>query len=336
MHLHLSLHQDVCADVIAFALAWAVRGGKDGIDRATGGYHGDADATSTTPPRGRGVIDVVADPIRRTRTHGFDARVAAPARVYDYWLGGKDNFAADRIAGEAAIDAYPAIRLSARANRAFLKRAVSFLAAEQGVRQFLDIGAGLPTVCNTHEIAQSIAPASRVVYVDNDPMVVCHAQALLSSTPQGITACVGADLRDTAAVLTQAAEDLDFTRPVAVMLLAVLDHIPDLDQARGAVARLMAAVPAGSFLVISHAASDIDTEEAAEMIGCLNRHLAERNYVGRPRDVVARFFDGLELAEPGVVKVTQWHPRSWMEARGPTSLWGGVARRADASVTSSA
>ena len=273
------------------------------------------------------MICVVADPIPRTRTRGFDARVAASARVYDYWLGGKDNFAADRIAGEAAIDVYPAIRFSARANRAFLTRTVSYLAGERGIRQFLDIGAGLPTACNTHEVAQSIAPASRIVYVDNDPMVVCHAQALLSSAPQGIAACVGADLRDTAAVLALAAEDLDFTRPVAVMLLAVLDHIPDLDQARRSVARLMAAVPAGSFLVISHAASDIDPDEAADMIGCLNQHLAECNYIGRPRDVVARFFDGLELVEPGVVKVTQWHPQSWMEARGPASLWGGMARQ---------
>jgi hypothetical protein len=275
--------------------------------------------------RGRGVICMVADPIHRTRTRGFNARVAAPARVYDYWLGGKDNFAADRIAGEAAIEAYPAIRFSARANRAFLLRTVSYLAGEQGIRQFLDVGAGLPTACNTHEVAQSIAPASRIVYVDNDPMVLCHARALLTSTPEGITAYVDADLREVAAVLTQAAEALDFTRPVAIILLAVLDLIPDLDQARSIVASLMAAVPPGSFLVISHAASDIDPAETTEMIGRLNEHLAEGNYIGRPRDVVARFFDGLELVEPGVVKVTQWQPRSWLEARGPAFLWGGVA-----------
>jgi O-methyltransferase involved in polyketide biosynthesis len=240
-------------------------------------------------------------------------------------VGGKDNFAADRIAGEAAIEAYPAIRFSARANRAFLLRTVSYLSGEQGIRQFLDVGAGLPTACNTHEVAQSIAPASRVVYVDNDPMVLCHARALLTSTPEGITAYVDADLREVAAVLTQAAEALDFTRPVAIILLAVLDLIPDLDQARSIVASLMAAVPPGSFLVISHAASDIDPAETAEMIGRLNEHLAEGNYIGRPRDVVARFFDGLELVEPGVVKVTQWQPRSWLEARGPAFLWGGVA-----------
>jgi hypothetical protein len=268
---------------------------------------------------------MVASPSRRPRARAFDARVAAPARVYDYWLGGKDNFAADRIAGEAAIDAYPAIRCSARANRAFLMRTVSYLADARGIRQFLDIGAGLPAAYNTHEVAQAIAPESRIAYVDNDPMVLCHARALLSSTPQGMTAYVDADLRDTAAVLTEAAEALDFTRPVAVMLLAVLDHIPDLDQARCTVASLMAAVPPGSFLVISHAASDIDPEKTAEMIGRLNEHLAEGNYIGRPRDVVARFFDGLELVEPGVVKVSQWQPRSWLESRGPAFLWGGVA-----------
>ena len=201
---------------------------------------------------------------------GFDATVAQSARVYDYWLGGKDNFEADRIAGEAAIDSYPAIRSSARANRAFLMRAVSYLARVEGIRQFLDVGAGLPTACNTHEVAQSVAPASRIVYVDNDPMVLSHARALLSRSPQGAIACVDADLRDTATILTQATEILDFTRPVAVMLLAD---------------------------------------------------------VGRPRDLVGRFFDGLDLVEPGVVKVTRWHPRSELQAATKTSLWGGMARK---------
>ena len=256
---------------------------------------------------------------------GFDATVAQSARVYDYWLGGKDNFEADRIAGEAAIDSYPAIRSSARANRAFLMRAVSYLARVEGIRQFLDVGAGLPTACNTHEVAQSVAPASRIVYVDNDPMVLSHARALLSSRPQGAIACVDADLRDTATILTQATEVLDFTRPVAVMLLAVLDHIPDLGEARRIVARLLAAVPPGSFLVISHTASDIDSEEMAELIRCLNEHLAEGDHVGRPRNLVGRFFDGLDLVEPGVVKVTRWHPRSELQAATKTSLWGGMA-----------
>jgi O-methyltransferase involved in polyketide biosynthesis len=260
--------------------------------------------------------------------------VAQPARVYDYWLGGKDNFQSDRIAGEETIAAYPAIRSSAWSNRAFLARAVSYLADEQGIRQFLDIGAGLPTARNTHQVAQSIAPESRVVYVDNDPMVLSHARALLTSSPQGGIAYVDADLRDDATIVTQAAEVLDLTQPVAIMLLAVLDHIPGLDEIQRSLARLLAAVPPGSFLVISHAASDIDPEPMAEMIGRLNEHLAEGNYVGRPREVVARFFDGLDLVAPGVVKVAQWHPRSKMESETRTSLWGGVARKPGSSVRS--
>src|SRR6266702_4609418 len=223
----------------------------------------------------------------------FNARVAQPARVYDYWLGGKDNFQADRIAGEETIAAYPAIRSSARSNRAFLARTVSYLAGVHGIRQFLDIGAGLPTAPNTHEVAQSIQPASRVVYADSDPMVLSHARA----------------------------------RPAAILLLAVLDHVSDLDEARRIVARLLAAVPPGSFVVISHAASDIDPDETSEMISRLNEHLAEASFDGRPRDAVARFFDGLDLVGPGVVKVTQWHPLSELTASARTSLWGGMARK---------
>src|SRR5438105_13090012 len=169
---------------------------------------------------------------------GFDARVAHPARVYDYWLGGKDNFEADRIAGEEPIAASPATRASARANRAFLARSVSYLAAEAGIRQFLDLGTGLPTASNTHEVAQSIAPESRVVYVDNDPLVLSHARALLTSSPEGVTDYLDADLRDTDTIIEQAADTLDFTRPVAIMLLAILHYIPDLDEARRIVSRL--------------------------------------------------------------------------------------------------
>jgi len=258
---------------------------------------------------------------------GFDPTVAHPARVYDYWLGGKDNFEADRIAGEATIAAYPAIRASARANRAFLARSVRYLASEQGIRQFLDIGTGLPTASNTHEVAQSVAPDSRIVYVDNDPLVLSHARALLTSSPEGVTAYLDADLRDTDDILNLAADTLDFTQPVAIMLLAILHYIPDLDEAQQTVARLVSAVPPGSHLTISHAASDISPEEMAEMQRRLNEHLAESSHVGRPREVVARFFDGLDLVDPGVVKVTQWRPASRVEAEGPTSLWGGVARK---------
>ena len=259
--------------------------------------------------------------------YGFDARLAHPARVYDYWLGGKDNFEADRIAGEETIAAYPAIRASARANRAFLARTVRYLTAEAGIRQFLDLGTGLPTASNTHEVAQDIAAESRIVYVDNDPLVLSHARALLTSSPEGRTAYLDADLRDTDRILEQAAETLDFGQPVAIMLLAILHYIPDLGEARAIVGRLLSAVPSGSYVTISHAASDISPEAMAEMIRRMNQHLAEGNHVGRTREVVAGFFDDLELLEPGVVKVTEWRPASQVEAEGPTSLWGGVARK---------
>jgi hypothetical protein len=233
------------------------------------------------------------------------------------------GFEADRIAGEETIAAYPAIRASARANRAFLARTVSYLAADAGIRQFLDLGTGLPTASNTHEVAQSVAPESRVVYVDNDPLVLSHARALLTSSPEGVTAYLDADLRDTDQILEQAADTLDFGRPVAIMLLAILHYIPDLAAARRIVARLVD----GSYLTISHAASDISPEAMAEMIRRMNEHLAEGNHVGRTREVVASFFDGLDLLDPGVVKVTEWRPDSAVEAEGPTSLWGGVARK---------
>jgi O-methyltransferase involved in polyketide biosynthesis len=260
-------------------------------------------------------------------SRGFDPTVAHPARVYDYWLGGKDNFEADRIAGEQTIAAYPAIRASARANRAFLVRSVRYLVDERGIRQFLDLGTGLPTASNTHEVAQSVAPESRIVYVDNDPLVLSHARALLTSSPQGVTAYLDSDVRDTDYLLEQAADTLDFRQPIAIMLLAILHYIPDLDEAQRIVARLVDAVPSGSYLVISHAASDIDPVAMAEMIRRMNEHLAEGNHVGRTRDVVGEFFKGTDLAEPGVVKVTEWRPLTPAEAAGPTSLWGGAGRK---------
>jgi hypothetical protein len=204
---------------------------------------------------------------------------------------------------------------------------VSYLTSMFGIRQFLDIGSGLPTAPNTHEVAQSIEPESRIVYVDNDPMVLSHARALRASTPEGVIAYLDADLRDTATILTQAARVLDFARPVAVMLLATLEYIPDLDEARRILAGLRAAVPPGSFLVISHTASDIHPGKTAEMIKRMNSHLAEGNLVGRSRHAITSFFDGLDLMEPGVVTVNQWHPRSQMEPAVTISLWGGVARK---------
>ena len=191
------------------------------------------------------------------RIAGLDTSVAHPARVYDYWLGGKDNFAADREAAERVLAVAPGLRFRVRANRAFLGRATRYLAAEAGIRQFLDIGTGIPTGDNTHEVAQRAAPDARVVYVDNDPIVLLHAQALLRSTPQGSTAYIQADLRDPGLILDQAAGVLDFGQPVAVMLLGVLHLIQDSEDPWGIVARLMAATPAGSYLTISHPAIDI-------------------------------------------------------------------------------
>jgi hypothetical protein len=256
----------------------------------------------------------------------FDTSVAHLARIYDYWLGGKDNFAADREAAEQAIAANPGILDSARGNRAFLARAVRFLVVECGIRQFLDIGTGIPTANNTHEVAQSVAPESRIVYVDNDPIVLAHARALLTSDPAGATAYIDADLRDTSAILDQAARLLDFSQPVAVMLVAILHMIPDPDDPPAIVRQLMDAVPAGSYLTISHAARDIRPEAMAEMDKRLNSRLGSARGTPRDKEQVTRFFDGLDLVEPGVVQPHQWRPA---EPPGQTELvlWCGVARK---------
>ena len=249
------------------------------------------------------------------------------ARVYDYWLNGKDNFTVDRVAAEEAIAAFPGIRESAQANRAFLRRTVRYLAAAEGIRQFLDIGTGLPSVSNTHEVSQAVAPDSRVVYVDNDPLVLAHARALLTGRAEGATAYLDADLQDTETILKGAGSTLDFDRPVGIMLLAILHYIPDLAEARRIVARLLGAVPAGSFLVISHAGTDLLPEQVAAFEKSLNAHLPTgRQHVARPRDLVTSFFDGIDLVEPGVVRVSDWRPDSPEGSAPPTILWGGVAR----------
>jgi S-adenosyl methyltransferase len=256
----------------------------------------------------------------------FDTSVAHVARVYDYWLGGKDNFAADRAAGDQAIQAFPNIPLSARANRAYQARVVRFLAGEAGIRQFLDIGTGIPTANHTHEVAQSVAPECRVVYVDNDPVVLLHARALLASHPAGATDYVDADLRDPQKILDGAGQLLDFRRPVAVMLMAILQHIDDEHDPYAIVATLMDAVPAGSYLALSHPASDIDAEAMAKMANVLNQMMAEK-VTFRNRDAVDGFFGGLELVDPGLVQASKWRPSSEMEAASPAALWAGVARK---------
>jgi hypothetical protein len=257
----------------------------------------------------------------------FDTSVAHIARVYDYWLGGKDNYAADRKAGDAALEAYPYIAAGVRANRAFLARVVRHLAGEAGIRQFLDIGTGIPTANNTHEVAQAIAPGSRVVYVDNDPIVLAHARALLTSGPEGATAYLDADFTDIDTILAGARQTLDFSQPVAIMLIAILHLIDDEAGPYRTVARLIDAVPSGSYLAISHLSSDIAPSAARTEAHDRLRQLMHERQTLRSRDEVASFFTGLEMVEPGLVPIPQWRPDSEAEAKSPTALWGGVARK---------
>jgi hypothetical protein len=256
----------------------------------------------------------------------FDTSVAHIARVYDYWLGGKDNFAADRAAGDAVIEAYPDAVSGVRANRAYLARTVRYLAGEAKIRQFLDIGTGIPTANNTHEVAQSIAPTSRVVYVDNDPIVLAHARALLTSGPHGVTGYIDADLRDTEKILAQAASTLDFSRPVAVMLVGILHLIGDDEGPYGIVANFMDAVPPGSYLALSHVASDIAAAAVGEVAKRMNQLIAEKSTF-RSHAEVMRFFDGLDMVEPGMVRVQDWRPGSEAKAERPLPVWGGVGRK---------
>jgi O-methyltransferase involved in polyketide biosynthesis len=235
----------------------------------------------------------------------FDVTVASPARIWNYWLGGKDHFAVDREASEKVLAAMPSLLQISRATRRFLVDAVRLLTEEYGVRQFLDIGTGLPTADNTHEVAQRLAPESRIVYVDYDPSVLRHAQALLTSTPEGRTDYVQADLRDTETILAAAARTLDFTKPIAILLITVLHFIPDADRPYEVVARLLDAVPSGSYLVVLHAPSDIRGGEVAEMARRYNASAAAP-ITPRPRAEVARFFDGLEMIGPGLVNLTDW------------------------------
>ena len=256
----------------------------------------------------------------------LDTGVPHIARIYDYCLGGKDNFAADRAAAEEFVKIMPDILPAVREARAFLVRVVRFLAGEVGVRQFLDIGTGLPTASNTHEVAQQVAPDSRIVYVDNDPLVLAHARALLTSSREGKTAYLDADLRDADKILDAAAQTLDFTGPVAVMLVGVLHCIPDGEDPWAIVRRVMAAVPSGSYLVIGHPASDVQVREAAQATAGLNTKLAAP-VTFRPRDQVTRFLDGLRTMEPGVVQYPWWHPAPGTTPAEHIPAWCAVARK---------
>jgi S-adenosyl methyltransferase len=235
----------------------------------------------------------------------FDTSIPQTARIWNYWLGGKDNFPVDRAVGDQVLEAFPAIVENARASRAFLARAVGYLADEAGVRQFLDVGTGLPTANNTHQVAQRVAPESRIVYVDNDPLVLAHARALLTSTPAGATDYLDADLHDPEGIIQEAARTLDFSQPVAVMLMGILGHIEDDHEARSIVQRLMGAVPSGSYLAMYD--STDTSEEVVEAARIWNQS-AKPPYHLRSPERIARFFDGLELVEPGVVSTLEWRP----------------------------
>jgi S-adenosyl methyltransferase len=256
----------------------------------------------------------------------IDTTVPHSARMYNYWLGGKENFAVDREAAEQAIAANPGIVADVQANRRFLARAVRCLTTD-GIRQFLDIGTGLPTANNTHEVAQSVDPSSRVVYVDNDPIVLAHAKALLTSTPEGRAAYLEADLRDTGKILDAAARTLDFRRPVALMLLIILHLIPDSDDPYGIVARLMAAMAPGSCLVLSHPASDIQAAAMAEMVRRINARGPTARATLRDRAGVTRFFTGLEILDPGVVQPHRWRPTARDVTGVNVTAWCGVGRK---------
>jgi S-adenosyl methyltransferase len=270
------------------------------------------------------VTNVTADD--RVLSH-INPNVPTIARVYDYWLGGKDNFAVDRELAERFVQADPMAVVGVRSNRAFLRRAVRYLAAEVGIRQFLDIGTGIPTANNTHEVAQSVDPQCRVVYVDNDPMVLAHARALLTSV-SGPTAYIDADARDTGKILAEAADTLDFSQPVAVMLIGLLHCIPDGDNPYRIVTELMSAVIPGSYLAISHPASDIHAGPMAEGAAMMNKSLPVP-VTFRPYDQVVPFFDGFDLIEPGVVPTTQWRPDPGADTT-PLPGWVGVALKSPA------
>jgi len=257
----------------------------------------------------------------------FDTSVANQARIYDYLLGGTSNYPADRAATDAVLKVAPELGFSARANRAFLGRAVRHLTAEAGIRQFLDIGTGIPTAGNVHQVAQAIAPEARVVYVDYDPVVLAHSHELLAGTQAGPTHYLDADLRDTGALLAQAERLLDFTMPVAVTLLMILHVMPDSEDPYAIVATVMEAMPSGSYLALSHLGSDLLDAEARQGFEGIVSQSAQQQYVGRDHDQMARFFAGMDVAEPGLVRVEEWRPDAGSAGAGKSALWCALARK---------
>jgi len=237
----------------------------------------------------------------------IDTTVSHSARIWNYWLGGKDNYAVDREVGEQILSFVPELVRSARADRYFLARAVRYLAGDEGIRQFLDIGTGLPTVDNTHEVAQRVAPDSRIVYVDNDPLVLVHARALLTSTPQGACDYIDADVRDPDKILRGAAQTLDLAQPVAIMMLGILNFVLGTDEAQAIVHRLQDSVPSGSYLVLSHPTTEVDAESMTQAVQFWNQQ-GSAPMTLRTRAELMRFFDRVDLVEPGVVSCSRWRP----------------------------
>jgi S-adenosyl methyltransferase len=257
---------------------------------------------------------------------GLDVSVANAARMWNYWIGGKDNFRVDRDAGDQVLEAMPALPLVARMLRSFLITTVDELSAA-GIRQFLDIGTGLPTADNTHDVAQRAAPESRIVYVDHDPVVISHARALLTSSPEGKTDYIQADLRDWATISAGARRTLDFSRPVAVLLIAVLHFILDAEDPHRMISQMVADLAAGSYLVIAHAASDIEPDTAAAMADSYNA-TSSLTITPRDRATVAGFFDGMELTGQGLVPLAQWSGSSpAITPRSGLSCYCGTGRK---------
>jgi SAM-dependent methyltransferase len=256
---------------------------------------------------------------------GLDTSVPHSARIWNYWLGGKDNFAVDREAGDDFLSVYPLQLDKALACRRFLARTVRHLVTEAGIRQFLDVGTGLPTAENTHQVAQRLAPESRIVYVDNDPLVLAHARALLTSSPRGVTRYIDADMHDPDTILGEAARVLDLDRPVALLMIGVLGHVADHDEARSIVARLLAGLPAGSYLVESDG-----TDASPAYLAAIERYRDSGGvpYNARTHEQIAAFYAGLELVEPGVVPIHLWRPDpTWGETPVDVSESGGVGRK---------
>lgn len=233
--------------------------------------------------------------------------VSHSARIWNYWLGGKDNYLIDQQVGEQILSFVPELVRSARADRQFLARAVQFLVSEAGIRQFLDIGTGLPTVDNTHEVAQRLDPTCRIAYVDNDPLVLTHAHALLTSTPEGATSYIDADVHDPEKILQMAARTLDFSQPVAITMLGIVNFVLDTDEAQAVVHRLLDGLPSGSYLAVSHPTTEVDAEAMTEAVRFWNGQ-GSAPMTLRTRAEILRFFDRVELIEPGVVSCSRWRP----------------------------